>query len=144
MSKNRYSKMPGNMNYNRPSGGYQKNLYKQRINAEGIKQPKGLDQKKLRIAAIAIGACWLVLTILLVVFLKWTGLLIGVVIGALLTGGMYLLLQKKQKEMITYYKKIGMTEEMYINELRKRNTDKKGIEAARRMWRKVNAESVMK
>jgi hypothetical protein len=45
--------------------------------------------------------------------------------------------------MIKYYKQIGMTEEMYINELRKRNTDVKQIESARRQWRKVKAEPVI-
>ena len=42
--------------------------------------------------------------------------------------------------MIRYYKKIGMTEEMYINELRKRGTDKKQVEAFRKIWRKTKAE----
>ena len=45
--------------------------------------------------------------------------------------------------MITYYKKIGMTEEMYINELRKRGTDSKAIEASRRQWRRVKADPVI-
>ena len=136
--------MQGNMNYNRPSGGYQKNMYRQKINAEGVKMPKALDQKKLKIGLIAIGVCWLVLTVILTVTLKWTGLLIGLIIAAAAVGGMYFYLQYKQKEMITYYKKIGMTEEMYINELKKRGTDKKGLDAARKMWRKVKAESVIK
>jgi hypothetical protein len=144
MSKNRYGKMQGNMNYNRPSGGYQKNLYKQRINAEGIKAPKPLDPKKLRNGAIALGVCWIVLTIVLIVQFKWWGLLAGMVIGAACTGGLYLFLRNKQKEMITYYKKIGMTEAMYVNELKKQNTDRKQIEASVKMWRKVNVDSVFK
>ena len=144
MSKNRYSKMQGNMQYNRPSGAYQKNLYKQMINAEGIKAPKGIDQKTIKWAGIAIGACLILTIVLLTVFLKWKGLLIGLVIGLLVTGGLYWFLQSKQKEMITYYKKIGMTEEMYINELRKRGTDKKAIEASRRQWRKIKADPVIK
>ena len=135
--------MQGNMNYNRPSGGYQKNMYKQMINAEGVKQPKAISEKTIKWGGIAIGVCWIALSIALVVTLKWKGLLIALVVGALLTGGMYLFLQHKQKEMITYYKKIGMTEEMYINEVKKRNSDKKQVEAARKMWRKVKAESVV-
>ncbi len=39
--------------------------------------------------------------------------------------------------MIKYYKQIGMTEEMYVGELKKRGTDKKQIETMRRLWRKV-------
>ena len=140
MSKNRNSRMPGNMNYNRPSGGYQKNLYRQKLNAEGIKAPKTVDQKKLRYTLIGGGVAWLALVILLTVYLKWTGLIIGLVIGLALVGGAYFYLQYKQKEIIRYYKKIGMTEEMYINELKKRNTDKKQIEAFRKTWRKTKVD----
>ena len=128
------------MNYNRPSAGYQKNLYRQKMNAEGIKAPKTLDAKKLRYWIIGIGVCWIILTVLLAVLLKWKGLLIGLIIGFAVVGGMYYFLHYKQKEMITYYKKIGMTEEMYINELRKRGTDKKQVEAFRKIWRKTKAE----
>ena len=143
MSK-RYNKMQGNnMQYNRPSGAYQKNLYKQMINAEGIKQPKALDQKTIKYGGIAIGVCLIALIVVLTVFLKWKGLLIGMVVALAVVGGLYFFLQYKQKEMITYYKKIGMTEEMYINELRKRGTDKKAIEASRRQWRRVKAEPVI-
>ena len=140
MSKNRNSRMPGNMNYNRPSAGYQKNLYRQKMNAEGIKAPKTLDAKKLRYWIIGIGVCWIILTVLLAVLLKWKGLLIGLIIGFAVVGGMYYFLHYKQKEMITYYKKIGMTEEMYMGELKKRNTDKKQIEAMRRLWRKTKVD----
>ena len=143
MSKNRYSKMQGNMQYNRPSGAYQKNLYKQMINAEGVKQPKAIDQKTIRIGGIVIGVCLIALIVALTVFLKWKGLIIGVVVALLAVGGLYWYMQYKQKEMITYYKKIGMTEEMYINELKKRGTDRKAIDASRRLWRKVQAEPVV-
>ena len=143
MSKNRYSKMQGNMQYNRPSGAYQKNLYKQMINAEGVKQPKSIDQKTIKWGGIAIGACLIIMLVLLTIFFKWKGLLIGMLVSLLVVGGLYFFLQQKQKEMITYYKKIGMTEEMYINELRKRGTDRKAIEASRRQWRRVKAEPVI-
>ena len=143
MSKNRYSKMQGNMQYNRPSGAYQKNLYKQMINAEGVKQPKSIDQKTIKWGGIAIGVCLIIMLVLLTVFLKWKGLLIGMLIALAVTGGLYFFLQQKQKEMITYYKQIGMTEEMYINELRKRGTDRKAIEASRRQWRKVKVDPVV-
>ncbi|MBQ6389045.1 MAG: hypothetical protein IJH90_05350 [Mogibacterium sp.] len=139
MSRNRYQGR-GNMNYNRQSGGYQKNLYRQKMNAEGIKAPKTLDPKKLRWILIGIGAAWLILSIILVWQFKWKGLIIGLVIGLLAVGGMYLFLQYKQKEAITYYKKIGMTEEMYINELKKRGTEKKQLETYRKIWRKTKVK----
>ena len=125
------------MNYNRPSGGYQKNLYRQKLNAEGIKTPKSVDPKKLKWFTIGVGVVWLVVTILLISQLKWMGLLIGVLIGAALVGGLYLFLQYKQREVIRYYKQIGLTEDMYISELKKRGTEPKQLEAYRKVWRKT-------
>ena len=55
MAKNRYGKMQGNMQYNRPSGGYQKNLYRQQMLANNVKKPKGISQKGLRIGLIVGG-----------------------------------------------------------------------------------------
>ncbi|MBQ9272201.1 MAG: hypothetical protein IJ227_00570 [Mogibacterium sp.] len=142
MSKNRYGKMQGNMQYNRPSGGYQKNLYKQQLKTEGIKQPKGVEQKTLRNYAIAAAVVWVVISVLLIMKFKWWGLLVALVIGTAAVGGFYLWIRKKEKDMIVYYKKIGMTEDMYIKELRKRNVDKRQIEAVRKTWRKTNVESI--
>ena len=137
MSKRRSSGMQKSMNYNRPSGGYQKNLYKQKMNEEDIKAPKTVSQKKLRIAGIALIAAWFILSLVLVVFLKWKGLLIGLVLAAALVGGIYLYMDNKQKSMVRYYKQIGMTEEMYIKELKRRSTDPKQIAQARKMWKKT-------
>lgn len=147
MAKNRYGKakggMQGNMMYNRPSGGYQKNVYRQQLNTQGVKQPKTIDQKTLRNAVIAIGVVWLLLSILLIWKLKWWGLLITAVIGLAVVGGLYFFIQYKEKSMIRYYKQIGMTEEMYVKELKKRNVDKKQIDQVRKTWKKVKAEPVV-
>ena len=147
MAKNRYNKMQGGMQgnaqYNRPSGGYQKNLYKQQMNTAGIKQPKGLDQKTFRNIAIAIGVVWVVASVLLILKMKWWGLLISMLIGLAVVAGGYFFIQYKEKEIIKYYKQIGMSEEMYIKELRKRNVDKKQIDQVRKTWRKVQADPVV-
>lgn len=147
MAKNRYGKaksgMQGNMMYNRPSGGYQKNVYRQQLNTQGVKQPKTIDQKTLRNAVIAIGVVWILLSILLIWKLKWWGLLITAVIGLAVVGGLYFFIQYKEKSMIRYYKQIGMTEEMYVKELKKRNVDKKQIDQVRKTWKKVKAEPVV-
>lgn len=143
MAKNRYGKMQGNMQYNRPSGGYQKNLYRQQLLANNVKRPKTIDQKTLRIVLIAMGVVWVALSVALAITMKWKGFLIAMAIGAVLVGGLWLYLRHTQTEMIKYYKQIGMTEEMYINELRKRNTDVKQINSARKQWRKVKAEPIV-
>ena len=147
MAKNRYNKMQGGMQgnaqYNRPSGGYQKNLYKQQVNTAGIKQPKGLDQKKTRIVAIAIAVVWFIASILLIMKLRWWGLLIAAVVGGAIVAAGYFFIQYKEKEIIKYYKQIGMSEEMYIKELKKRNVDKKQIDQVRKTWRKIDAEPVV-
>lgn len=140
MSKKGSGRYQANYNYNRQSQGYQKNLYRQKLNAENIKQPKTVDEKKLRITMIACGVVWLLLTIFLIYKFKWIGLLVGVVIGAAAVGGIWLYLRNKQTEMIRYYKKIGMTEEMYVGELKRRNTPQKQIDAFRRAWRKTQVK----
>ena len=147
MAKNRYGKMQGGMQgnaqYNRPSGGYQKNVYRQQMNSSGIKQPKGIDQKTLRIVAIVVGVVWVALSILLILKLKWMGLLISMLIAVAILGGAYLFIQYKERQIIKYYKQIGMSEEMYIKELKKRNVDKKQIDQVRKTWKKVKAEPVV-
>jgi Flp pilus assembly protein TadB len=147
MAKNRYGKakggMQGNMMYNRPSGGYQKNLYRQQMLANNVKRPQTLTQKTLRIILIVAGVLWAALTVFLTVKMKWTGLLIGMVVLLLLTGCLWLYLRYTQKQMIKYYKQIGMTEEMYVRELKKRNVDKKQIDQVRKTWKKVKAEPVV-
>lgn len=137
MSRNRNNRNPKQYNYNRQSKGYQQNLYKQKLKEENITAPKALSEKNLRITTIAVGVVWLIATILATVYFKWTGLLIGLLVGLVLVGGAYMYLRHKQNEMIRYYKKLGMTEDMYINELKKRNTPPKQLEATRKIWRKV-------
>ncbi len=147
MAKNRYNKMQGGMQgnaqYNRPSGGYQKNLYKQQLNTAGVKQPKGISQKTLKIVAITIGVVWVIASVLLILKMKWWGLLIAAVIGLVVVGAGYFYIQYKEREIIKYYKQIGMSEEMYIKELRKRNVDKKQIDQVRKTWKKVKADPVV-
>lgn len=141
MSRNRNNRQAAQYGYNRQSKGYQQNMYKKKLKDENIKAPKNnLTEKKLRTILIAGGIIWLVLTIVLTVFFKWKGLLIGLVIGLVAVGGAYLYLRSKQNEMIAYYKKIGMTEEMYINEMKKRGTPARQIEATRKIWRKVKVD----
>jgi CHASE3 domain sensor protein len=143
MAKNRYGKAQGNMQYNRPSGGYQKNLYRQQMLANNVKRPNPMSQKTLRIILIVGGVIWLALAIALSLTMKWKGFLIAMIVLTLAVVGLWFYLRNQQNSMIKYYKQIGMTEEMYINELRKRNTDVKQIESARRQWRKVKAEPVI-
>ena len=141
MSRNKNNRQAAQYGYNRQSKGYQQNLYKQRLKEENIKAPKNtLTEKKLRTIAIVAGIVWLVLTIALIFAFKWWGLLAGLVIGLIAVGGAYLYLRSKQNEMIAYYKKLGMTEDMYINELKKRGTDPKQLEYTRKVWRKVKID----
>lgn len=102
-----------------------------------------MTQKKLRIILIVGGVIWLALAIALALTMKWKGFLIAMIVLTLVVVGLWFYLRNQQNSMIKYYKQIGMTEEMYINELRKRNTDVKQIESARRQWRKVKAEPVI-
>jgi len=65
------------------------------------------------------------------------------IIGAAVVAGGYFFIQHKEKEMIKYYKTIGMTEDWYIKELKKRNVDKKQIDQVRKTWKKVQADPIV-
>ena len=97
MAKNRYGKAQGNMQYNRPSGGYQKNLYRQQMLANNVKRPNPMSQKTLRIILIAGGVIWLALAIALSVTMKWKGFLIAVIVLTLLVVGLWFYLRNQQK-----------------------------------------------
>ena len=141
MSRNKNNRQAAQYGYNRQSKGYQQNLYKQKLKEENIKAPKNtLTEKKLRTIAIVAGIVWVALTIALIFAFKWWGLFAGLVIGLIGVGGAYLYLRNKQNEMIAYYKKLGMTEDMYINELKKRGTDPKQLEYTRKVWRRVKVD----
>lgn len=113
-------------------------MYKQKLKEEGIKAPKNnLTEKKLRTMAIVGGIVWVILAVVLTIYFKWWGLLAGLAVGLMVCGGVYLYLRHKQDEMISYYKKLGMTEEMYIKEMRKRNVPEKQLEQTRKVWRRV-------
>ena len=141
MSRNKNNRNPKQYSYNRQSKGYQQNLYKQKLKEENIQAPKNtMTEKKLKRIIIGFAIGWGIATVLLILYLKWWGLLIGVVVGAAAVGGMYLYLNHKRDELIRYYKQLGMTEDMYINELKKRGTDVKQIEATRKAWRKVKID----
>ncbi len=141
MSRNKNNRQAAQYGYNRQSKGYQQNLYKQKLKQENIKAPKNtMTEKKLRTILIVGAVVWVAISVLLILKLKWWGLLISLLIALAAVGGMYLYLNKQQKEIITYYKKIGMTEDLYIKELRRRNTPEKQIEATRRLWRKTKVD----
>ena len=138
MSKNnRYSKQ---YMYNRQSKGFQQNQYKHVMKEKNITAPKAISEKKLRTTAIVVGILWIVATVFLWVYFRWIGLLIGLLIGAAILGGAFFFLRSKQREMITYYKKIGMTEEMYVSEMKKRAKNPKEVDAARKLWNKVEVK----
>ena len=138
MSRNKNYRNAGQYGYNRQSKGFQQKMYKQKLKEEGIKAPKNnLTEKKLRTMAIVGGIVWVILAVVLTIYFKWWGLLAGLAVGLMVCGGVYLYLRHKQDEMISYYKKLGMTEEMYIKEMRKRNVPEKQLEQTRKVWRRV-------
>lgn len=137
MSKPKYNKQ---YQYNRQSKGFQQNLYKQQMKEKNLTPPKSFTEKQLKTIAIVAVIVWIVATVLLYVYVGWKGLLAGIIIGAIVAALAFLYLRNKQKEMIRFYKKAGMTEEMYIHELKKRNNDPKQLEYARKSWRKVEID----
>jgi molybdate-binding protein len=83
---------------------------------------------------------WKGASFLLQVFVGWVGLLCAVLVGLAVVVGVFLYLRSKQREVIRFYKKMGMTEAMYINEMKRRNVDPKQLEAYRKAWQKTKVE----
>lgn len=128
--------------YNRPTKGWQNNqMKKQMADAGYSKVPKGLDGKKLKRNIIICAIVWAVLTILLIVWKHWWGLLIGIVIGAAATGGLIYFMRSKEREIIRYYKKMGVPKNEYFKQLArtsKEPMDAKTVAKMKKTWDKVD------
>ena len=125
-----------NVGYNRQSGGYQRNMQKHYMNQEGIKQPKTMDPKKFRIIAICAGILWVIACVLLFINFRWAGLIPCLLVGLAVVVGVFFYFRHKQNELLSFYKKMGMTEKMYMDQMKRRDADPKHLEAYRKAWRK--------
>ena len=130
------------MYYNRQSKAWQQNQMKQQMAQAGYAKgmPKPIDPKKLKVGVIVGGIVVVALIILLTIFLKWKGLLLGLLIAILATGGLVWYMRKKEKDIIRAYKKLGMPKKEYMKFVRtnsKGNIDAKTMKRFEKTWDKI-------
>lgn len=123
--------------YNRQSKGYQQNMYKSEMNKKGVKMPDPIDTEKLGKINRIVMIVWVIVTVALTFLVSWKVGLALAVLGLIYFGGFVLYLMNYRKKYFHAYKEMGVTKEMYLNELRKRGTDKKELDRASKSWDKA-------
>ena len=109
--------------YNRQSKAWQQNQMKNRMAEAGYAKgaPKALNEKKLRIWIIVAMIVFIGVTVLLTMKLKWWGILFAFVIGGLMTGGFLYYMKSKEKDIMRYYKTMGIPKNEFFKQM-KRNS----------------------
>ncbi|MBQ0004714.1 MAG: hypothetical protein KBS68_02500 [Clostridiales bacterium] len=126
--------------YNRPSAGYQQNLYKQEMKMRNVQVPKQPDVKKITKVSRILGIIWVIVAILLVVFTKaWTLIPMAVILVAYV-GGLFLYMRDFETKFVTAYKKMGIPKDMFMKQLKKGGTDAKSLAKISKKWDKIKVE----
>lgn len=126
--------------YNRPSGGYQKNLYKQQMKEKNIEIPKPIDYAKITKISRILMVVWLIATFILIFAVDWKMIFISAAIALAYGGGLVYYMNDWQKKFVTAYKKMGMPRDMFIKQLKKNGTDKKSLDKIIKTWDKVKVD----
>lgn len=126
--------------YNRPSGGYQKNLQKQQMKAQNIEIPKPIDYAKLTKISRILLVVWVVLSFAACFAISWKCIFVSLILIVAYACGIFYYMNDWQKKFVTAYKKMGMPRDMFIKQLKKNGTDKKSLDKIIKTWDKVNVE----
>lgn len=126
--------------YNRPSGGYQKNLYKQQMKEKNVQVPKPIDYEKLTKITRILLIVWLIATFALIFLINWKMIFVSAVVAAGYAGWMVWYMNDWQTKFVKAYKTMGMPREMFIKQLKKNGTDKKSLDKIIKTWDKVKVD----
>ncbi|MDO4393336.1 MAG: hypothetical protein Q4C80_02870 [Bacillota bacterium] len=123
--------------YNRQTKGYQRNVMK---NMPDLEMPKMINRKKLIAMNIAVGVVTLALIIILFKFVNpWVGF-IPVLLSLVYLLGVMRYMNGKQKEIILYYQKMGMTKKRFLQQVnmqsksQKKKSRESNMKFYNRMW----------
>lgn len=126
--------------YNRPSGGYQQNLYKQQMKLKDVKIPKQPDMNKINKVTKILGVVWIVVTAVLCFAVSWKTLIPMLLLVLAYAGGLVYYMKDFETKFITAYKKMGVPKETFIKQVRKGGTDVKSIKKIEKKWDKIKVE----
>ena len=123
--------------YNRQTKGYQRNVIK---NIPDMEMPTMISRKKLMAMNISVGVVTLILIIVLIKFVNVWVSFIPVIAALLYLLGVMRYMNKKQKEIILYYQKMGMTKKRFMQQVsmqsknQKQRTKDSNMKFYNRMW----------
>lgn len=126
--------------YNRPSKGYQQNVYKQQMKERDIKFPKQIDMEKWNKINKVLGVVWVIAMLLGSFLVNWKLGLVIVVVGLIYIGGFMYYINNYLKSFIKAYKQMGFPKDMYLKQLKRGGTDAKQIARMSTMWDKVKVD----
>ena len=126
--------------YNRQSMGYQQNVYKQQMKQNDVQIPKQINMDKIKNIYKFGGIAWLVLTIVLAIFVSIKVLIPMAIIAIIAVGGMVLYMRNYETKFLTAYKKMGLTKEYFIKQMRKNGSDAKSLAKISKKWDKIKVD----
>ncbi len=132
-------RMPRNgQMYNRPTKAYQQNVMKNMPDMADV--PDMPTRKKMLIMHIVAAVVVIGLSMLLYTVVSWWATLIALVLVVAYFVGFSRFLNKKQKEVIKYYQKMGMTKKMFYNQME----HQQAMNAKKKKKQKKNASEINK
>lgn len=126
--------------YIRQSKGYQQNLYKQQLKERDVKIPKQIDMKKMSRINRILAILWIAAVVLVVLLLNWKIALIPLFVGIIYMAGFIVYINKYTKDYLGAYKKMGLTKEMYLKQLKKSGASQKDMTRMSKMWDKIKMD----
>lgn len=124
--------MPRNQQiYMRQTKGYQQNIARSMPEAQPPKQP---GRKPILIINIVAVLAVIGLAVLGKIFIGWWGIAIAVLLGLVYFIFFSRYMNGKQKEMIAYYQKMGMTKKMLYKQLQRQGMKERNMTAYIRLW----------
>lgn len=126
--------------YNRQSMGYQQNVYKQQMKERDVQLPKQIDMEKIKKIYKYGGIAWIILTIVLAIFVSIKTLIPMAIIALVAVGAVVLYLRSYENKYLTAYKKMGLTKEYFLKQMRKNGSDAKSIAKISKKWDKIKVD----
>ncbi|MDD6389032.1 MAG: hypothetical protein SPI84_00805 [Anaerovoracaceae bacterium] len=125
-------RMPRNQQiYMRQTKGYQQNIAR---SMPDMKPPEMPGRKFIIIINIVAVILIIGLAVLAKIFIGWWATLVPILLGLVYFIFFSRYMNGKQKEMITYYQKMGMTKKMLYKQLERQGMKEKNMTAYIRMW----------
>lgn len=132
--------MQKNVMYNRQSKAWQQNQMKKQMAMAGYGKgaPKNVNPDKLKKGVIIGSIVLIAVIVLLTIKFHWVGLFIGLGVAVVASLGIFVYMRNKEKEILRYYKKMGIPKEEFFKQMKKNNAKKpltkKQLDKMKKSW----------